>query len=135
MPCCFRREAPTLVNTSRVVIPQVRSESASNTYARILANSAGYPLWIPEPSRQPPEYRKEGVSIGDVGVIMYDGRFKFLFNICLSATHPINRRAPPSLTSYDFNEDEVERTPSIFPPGQVILSGAIEGPADPQGNE
>ena len=34
----------------------------------------------------------EGVNIGDVGKIVYDGKFIFLFNIFLNANNPANRR-------------------------------------------
>ena len=40
------------------------------------------------------EYRRQGVNIGDVGIITPSGAFSFLFNICLPASHPAN---PPRL--------------------------------------
>ncbi|KAF9485681.1 hypothetical protein BDN70DRAFT_974498, partial [Pholiota conissans] len=55
----------------------------------------GFPLWIPEPDRcLPLPYRRNGVSIGDIGTITPDGAFSFMFNIFLPAGHPIN---PPEL--------------------------------------
>jgi hypothetical protein len=50
---------------------------------------------MPEPNNNLPfAYRKKGVQIGDVGIIMPDGSFSFNFNICVSRDHPIN---PPTL--------------------------------------
>ncbi|KAF9485682.1 hypothetical protein BDN70DRAFT_538166 [Pholiota conissans] len=55
----------------------------------------GFPLWIPGPDRcLPLAYRRNGVSIGDVGTITPGGAFSFMFNIFLPAAHPIN---PPEL--------------------------------------
>ncbi|EEB99196.1 hypothetical protein MPER_01172 [Moniliophthora perniciosa FA553] len=53
----------------------------------------GHPLWLPEPTKHslPKEYQRQGVQIGDVGVITSDSGFEFLFNVCLPANHPINQ--------------------------------------------
>ena len=51
----------------------------------------GFPLWIPQPNmRLSRSYRRQGVSIGDVGIFTSDGGFDFLFNVCLPAGHPNN---------------------------------------------
>ena len=51
----------------------------------------GFPLWIPQPNmRLSRSYRRQGVSIGDVGIFTPNGGFDFLFNICLPAGHPNN---------------------------------------------
>ncbi|KIM76638.1 hypothetical protein PILCRDRAFT_643331 [Piloderma croceum F 1598] len=64
----------------------------SDVYARqLLPKQYGYPLFVPEPyDNLPEEYRARGASIGDVGIIMPDGSFSFVFNICIPADDPIN---------------------------------------------
>jgi len=74
--------------------PPFRRES--DIYAQhLLRKQRGFPLYIPEPNRRLSiEYRRQGVNIGDVGIITPSGAFSFLFNICLPASHPVN---PPTL--------------------------------------
>jgi hypothetical protein len=56
----------------------------------------GFPLWIPQPNmRLSRSYRRQGVSIGDVGIFTSDGGFDFLFNVCLPAGHPNNPNELP----------------------------------------
>ena len=56
----------------------------------------GRPIQHPEPSRTLPDaYRRQGVTIGDVGIITKFGYFDFLFNIRLPADHPINQHGNP----------------------------------------
>ncbi|KAF8977176.1 hypothetical protein BDQ17DRAFT_154536 [Cyathus striatus] len=58
---------------------------------KILPLKNGYPMCFPQPAQDLPiEYRRKGVSIGDVGVITRSGGFDFLFNVLLPAQHPIN---------------------------------------------
>ncbi|TFK34416.1 hypothetical protein BDQ12DRAFT_581555, partial [Crucibulum laeve] len=58
---------------------------------QMLTIREGYPLWHPTPSQMLPiEYRKEGVSIGDFGIVNSDGGFDYIFNIWLPSTHPAN---------------------------------------------
>ncbi|KIL70871.1 hypothetical protein M378DRAFT_66153 [Amanita muscaria Koide BX008] len=60
---------------------------------------AGYPLYEPRPDCQPStEYWKQGVRIGDVGIVTEDGIFDFLFNVCPSQNPSIN----PSELPDDF---------------------------------
>ena len=56
----------------------------------------GHPLYIPQPNmRLSRSYRRQGVSIGDVGIFTSDGGFDFLFNVCLPAGHPNNPNVLP----------------------------------------
>ncbi|KAF8997765.1 hypothetical protein BDQ17DRAFT_845341 [Cyathus striatus] len=69
-----------------------RAPSGRDIYIeKLFPLNYGYPLWFPQPDRNLQlEYRRKGVSIGDVGVIRSNGAFDFLFNIWLPAHHPIN---------------------------------------------
>ncbi|KZP23666.1 hypothetical protein FIBSPDRAFT_664068, partial [Athelia psychrophila] len=60
----------------------------SQVYARqLLPEKQGYPMYYPEsPSNLPLEYRKRGVGIGDLGIILPDGSFDFVFNIFIPWT-------------------------------------------------
>ena len=49
----------------------------------MLTHRAGYPLYIPTPPEGLPEvHRKNGIRVGDVGVITANGAFDFRFNAC-----------------------------------------------------
>jgi len=63
--------------------------AASQIYAQCLLHlKEGYPLYNPSPSRRLDEdelykaHVREGVSIGDLGIIKPGGKFDFLLNIC-----------------------------------------------------
>ncbi|KIK54097.1 hypothetical protein GYMLUDRAFT_143387, partial [Collybiopsis luxurians FD-317 M1] len=75
------------------------NESPSELYSRILLLAKrGYPLWKPKAQgvRLPEAYKREGVRIGDVGILNGFGGFTYLFNIFHSADHAINTgRVPP----------------------------------------
>ncbi|KAJ6544981.1 hypothetical protein DFH09DRAFT_927780, partial [Mycena vulgaris] len=73
--------------------------------SQLLRRGRGFPLYVPGPQRNlPPEYRRKGVAIGDVGRVTPEGIFDFFFNIYLPADHPINANAVPEgfspLTTY-----------------------------------
>jgi hypothetical protein len=74
------------------------SENDGEVYARLLLpKRLGFPLWIPQPHRNlPSEYRRNGVNIGDVGIVTSGGVFDFLFNICLPSHHHINGDRVPN---------------------------------------
>ncbi|KAK2464734.1 hypothetical protein APHAL10511_003152, partial [Amanita phalloides] len=71
--------------------------STAERYTRLqLRKRLGYPLYLPEPDcYRPLEYRKKGISVGDVGRVTSDGYFDFLFNACLPAGHPANPSVLP----------------------------------------
>lgn len=69
----------------------------------LMTKDRGYPLWIPSPNRRlPATYRASGVGFGDVGILMPEGGFSFLFNVAHDATHPTNasRRLPEDFTPF-----------------------------------
>jgi len=66
-------------------------------YLQLLAKQRGSPMWIPGPDMNlPTEYRRDGIRIGDVGILCRSEGFSFLFNIFLPADHPINEGKVPS---------------------------------------
>lgn len=73
------------------------SLNAGEIYARLLLpQKRGYALWKPKPGNWlPEEYRKEGVRIGDVGIITEFGEFDYFFNACLPADHQLNKDRVP----------------------------------------
>lgn len=73
---------------------------------QLLIKKRGYPLWVPGPGQLLPiEYLREGISIGDVGIISSLGTFDFLFNIFQPADHPINRgRVPRDFSPVSLEE-------------------------------
>ncbi|KAF8995022.1 hypothetical protein BDQ17DRAFT_1330780 [Cyathus striatus] len=71
----------------------------------------GYPLFFPQPDQNLPlEYRRKGVSHGDIGIITSDGAFDFLFNIWYSAQDPIN----PSDLPEDFVSLPLSQSETLF---------------------
>jgi hypothetical protein len=114
-------------------------ETDANAYARILLTRGhGYPLWVPEPPTNIDGYAVEGARIGDVGVINYDGSFKFLFNIFLPRSHAINVLAPPSLEHIELRAVDSTTKPNIHLPGTIMASDSIACEtfdSEPQGDQ
>ncbi|KAF8414979.1 hypothetical protein L210DRAFT_2779864, partial [Boletus edulis BED1] len=78
---------------------QIMSDFPSNVYACNLLSHRGYPLWTPEPNIELPDsYQREGLKIGDVGVVVPDdGSFDVFFNMTLPREHPLH--APDGVPS------------------------------------
>ncbi|TFK38870.1 hypothetical protein BDQ12DRAFT_83332 [Crucibulum laeve] len=109
--------------------PLSKCNSSCHSYIeQMLPLKHGYPLWLPEPDfNLPLEYRREGISIGDVGIITPDGGFDFLFNIWLSSTHSINPRdLPESFDSSTPPERKTYRQNYFFNPCSNISSGNVQ---------
>jgi hypothetical protein len=124
--------ASTNVGSSASARASYNEQGASDSeiYARILlAKKHGYPLWLPEPfSNLPREYRKKGVSVGDLGIITSDGAFDFLFNICLPSHHPINSgRVPSGFLPLELDRHrDIATAPEMHSPGCDIASTSIK---------
>jgi hypothetical protein len=70
---------------------QMSEKSREIYYEAMVVKGYGMPLMIPGPSKHlPMEYRRRGISIGDVGIMTAFGGFDFLFNISLPSDHPVN---------------------------------------------
>jgi len=88
----------------------------------------GPALWIPEPSENlPEEYRENGVSIGDVGIIKPPGSFDFFFNINRPASHPINSECPTDFQPLDppLGPRDIDSM-KIFSAGSFLASSSIK---------
>ena len=79
-------------------LPPLPVQRSCDIYYRHLAvKGRGSPLWQTEPSSTLPDiYRRQGIAVGDVGIITSSGGFDFMFNICLPADDPINREGLPA---------------------------------------
>ncbi|KAE9396907.1 hypothetical protein BT96DRAFT_92979 [Gymnopus androsaceus JB14] len=93
-----------------------------DAYVRLLHGRNGYPLWKPKPgSYLPPQYRQEGVRIGDVGILTESGDFDYFFNVCLPADHAVNDgRVPQDFKQLDIDENNVQH--ELLQPAHVFLS-------------
>ncbi|KAF8964089.1 hypothetical protein BDZ97DRAFT_1817925 [Flammula alnicola] len=98
-------------------------------YRHLAVKGRGYPLWIPEPNNQlPPIYQRQGIAVGDVGIITPSGSFDFLFNICLPRDHPVNSSEVPD----DFTPVNPPlggrdiRVHQEFRHGSYVASGSIK---------
>jgi len=95
-------------------------------YNQLSAKKRGSPLWIPGPgTHHSAQYRKQGISIGDVGIVTRDGRFDFLFNIFQPANGDINSRgAPRSFSCENLNQLEIDTT-SIYGRKTYLTSESV----------
>ncbi|KAF5318187.1 hypothetical protein D9619_012095 [Psilocybe cf. subviscida] len=99
------------------------------TYQDMLGDEGhGLPLWVPSPNLNlHPTYRRNGVSIGDVGIFTPFGAFDFLFNIFKSADDPVNVAAAPDfqpLTSGRPELSGIQKYP-YFNEGVHVASQSI----------
>jgi len=99
-------------------------------YAKqLLLKGNGYPLWVPQPKRHFGDLSAPaGIAIGDVGIITADGGFDFLFNVCVSADHPINPRDLPS--TFSPLSPQLSHTDICefqeYAPGEYLASTSVE---------
>ncbi|KAF7374410.1 Pleiotropic drug resistance ABC transporter protein [Mycena sanguinolenta] len=105
---------------------QVAIYSESRNYcSHLLRQGRGFPLYVPGPKvNLPPEYRRRGIAIGDVGRVNSEGSFDFFFNIYLPANHPINAYAPEDfvpLSPYD----PIDVYHHEFEPGDFVSSPSV----------
>jgi len=113
--------------------------SPQDIYARHLLSRRGYPLWMPEPSHQLLVYRRDGLRIGDVGVVIpEDGCFDVFFNLCLPQDHPFHRAngVPDNFKPIELSDTDIRTAVDVENPGRIIANSsvksvrAVERPAD-----
>ena len=74
----------------------------------------------------PTEYRREGVMIGDVGILYRAEGFDFLFNIFLPADHPINKdRVPDGFRPLCCSELEKRRKKQVIGEKEYVTSSSV----------
>jgi hypothetical protein len=86
-------------------------------------------MWLTEPSSTLPKvYRRQGISVGDVGILTPSGGFDFMFNVCLPADHPIHQEGLPegfSPLSPQLHPRDIRRH-AEFNPNSYLASGSVE---------
>ena len=104
-------------------------QSPQDTYARHLASGRGYPLWTPEPNMTLPDvYCREGLKIGDVGVVVpEDGSFDVFFNVCLPSTHSLHQETgvPNSFSPILLNRRDIAIFPEAESAGRIISTSSV----------
>lgn len=91
------------------------------------AKGRGSPLWIPEPNKNLHiNYQRQGLAIGDVGIITVSGSFDFLFNISLPADHPFNPKELPDNFVPLFIEPEDIQKRSEFKGESYLSSTSVK---------
>lgn len=112
----------------------------NHVYERqLLEKQRGFPLWMPECNLSwRVEKQKQGIRVGDVGLITKNGSFTYLFNITVPVGHPVQPSSMPEgyepiqthaegdismcmyfkprscLTSLSVKSKEVDAEPPIF---------------------
>lgn len=97
-------------------------------YARHLVPPRGYPLWTPEPSLQLLAYRRDGLRIGNVGIVIPEDRcFDVFFNICLSRDHPFHQGTgvPDNFNPIELCDMET-RTVINAENGRIITTSSVK---------
>ncbi|KAG8216775.1 hypothetical protein J3R82DRAFT_7019 [Butyriboletus roseoflavus] len=105
------------------------AHSPQDVYARHLVSRRGYPLWTPEPNMNLPDvYVREGLKIGDVGVVVPgDGSFDVFFNVCLPPTHSLHRESgvPNNFTPIQLSGRDIAKFPEAESPGRIISTSSV----------
>ena len=104
-------------------------KSPQDIYARHLLSPRGYPLWTPEPSHQFLAYRRDGLRIGDVGVVIpEDGCFDVFFNICLPQDHPFHQATgvPDNFKHIELNDIDIRTVSNAEYPGRIISTSSVK---------
>jgi hypothetical protein len=97
----------------------------SEVYERLLRPKGhGQPFWNPElDNNLPAQYRRRGVSIGDVGIITSDGEFDFLFSICEPfLDDAINPHDAPTFELISLTESDISKRGGYHKPETPIAS-------------
>jgi len=114
----------------KLLLPRSSVPRGFGIYHQCMAETGrGIPIWPPGPSSTLPDaYRRRGVAVGDVGILMASGRFDFFFNIYLPADHKINQQGVPAGFSPlpKLQPSDIYRHPE-FGPNSFFVSTSVEG--------
>ncbi|KAF8189171.1 hypothetical protein K438DRAFT_1676891 [Mycena galopus ATCC 62051] len=101
--------------------------SESEVYCNeLLRRKRGFPLYEPAPQISlPAAYRRDGVSIGDVGSVTAEGMFDFFFNIFLPPEHSINGHRTPEDFCPMQPYESVDVFDLHFHPGNHVSSSTV----------
>ena len=108
----------------------ITEQCINDVYYRLLSSKKrGSPLWIPGTNKRLPiEYRRQGLGIGDVGVITERGFFDSLFNISLPCDHPLainSDRLPDNFYPLNITPNDIQEY-SEFNQGSFLSSASIK---------
>ncbi|KAJ3788199.1 hypothetical protein GGU10DRAFT_263419, partial [Lentinula aff. detonsa] len=95
----------------------------SEVYSQLLwLRKRGYPFWTPEPTQPiPEEYTRQGIRIGDVGILTTSGGFDYLFNTCLPRDDPANSAGvPEGFEPLIVDQGHIQQERRRFPPGSYV---------------
>jgi len=124
---------PIFHRLQKWLLPRPSVPRGIEIYRQCLAETGrGLPIWLPGPSSTLPDaYRRRGVAVGDVGIIMESGGFDFFFNIYLPADHIINQQGVPAGFSPvpKLQPSDIYRIPE-FGPNSFFVSTSVEGESD-----
>ena len=114
----------------KLLLPRSFVPRGFGIYHQCLAETGrGIPIWPPGPSSTLPDaYRRRGIAVGDVGILMPSGRFDFFFNIYLPADHDINHQGVPAGFSplLELQPSDIDRNQE-FGPNSFFVSPSVEG--------
>ncbi|KAE9385615.1 hypothetical protein BT96DRAFT_840509 [Gymnopus androsaceus JB14] len=89
----------------------------------------GYPLWQPKPDDGVPlAYLREGVQIGDLGILNEFGGFDYIFNVCRPADDPINDgRVPEDFKPITgLKDQDTRKREDEYWPGTHVASRDVD---------
>jgi hypothetical protein len=100
--------------------------ASSDIYRELLLKKRhGLPLWKPDPDANLPEaYTKQGISIGDLGLLTDDGGFDYLCNVHADANDPVNQHlgTPDFFIPLPHNPATDTTRTRLFHPEQACIT-------------
>ncbi|KAJ4000706.1 hypothetical protein F5050DRAFT_1803898 [Lentinula boryana] len=71
----------------------------------------------------PEEFKKQGIRIGDVGILTTTGGFDYLFNTCLPRNDPANSAGvPEGFEPLIVDQGRIAQWEDMYPPGSHVSS-------------